>query len=344
LAVPTTRTLGERPSRPLISVVVPCFNEQDSLPLTHGRLIDTLGSSPDLELEIIYVDDGSTDATAAILDDLMRLDSRIVVVTLTRNFGHQAAVTAGLREAGGDAVAVIDADLQDPPEVIVTMIEKWRSGYEIVFGVRAVRHEAWPKRMAYLLFYRLLRALSPVDIPLDSGDFALIDREAVDVLNALPERNRFVRGLRAWIGFRQTGVSYERPPRSAGVTKYTVFRLIKLGFDGIFSLSIKPLSMVFWLGLTSSLGAILCFFLYLLWRILGIRIFGHVPDDVPGFTTIILSLFLLSGIQLISNGLIGEYVGRIYDEAKNRPPYIARPAKRLGKIVSNADAAPKADS
>jgi polyisoprenyl-phosphate glycosyltransferase len=328
-----TRASGERPSRPLISVVVPCFNEQDVLSLTHQRLINTLGSSADLELEIVYVDDGSTDATAAMLDALMRLDGRITVVTLTRNFGHQAAVTAGLCEATGDAVAVIDADLQDPPEVIFTMIEKWRNGYEIVFGVRAVRHEAWPKRMAYLLFYRLLRVLTPVDVPLDSGDFALIDRAAVDVLNSLPERSRFVRGLRAWIGFRQTGVAYERPPRSAGVTKYTWFQLIKLGFDGIFSLSIKPLSMVFWLGLTSSFGAILCFFLYLLWRILGIRIFGHEPDDVPGFTSIILTLFMLSGIQLISIGLIGEYVGRIYDEAKKRPTYVARPAKRLGKIA-----------
>jgi polyisoprenyl-phosphate glycosyltransferase len=339
-----TRASGERPSTQLISVVVPCFNEQEALSQTHRRLIDSLGSSPDLKLEIVYVDDGSTDATGAMLDTLMRSDSRVVVVAFTRNFGHQAAVTAGLREATGDAVAVIDADLQDPPEVIFTMIEKWRSGYEIVFGVRAVRHEAWPKRMAYLLFYRLLRVLATVDVPLDSGDFALIDRTAVDVLNSLPERNRFVRGLRAWIGFRQTGVAYERPPRSAGVTKYSLLRLIKLSFDGIFSLSIKPLSMVFWLGLTSSIGAMICFSLYLLWRILDIRIFGHVPDDVPGFTSIILALFMLSGIQLISIGLIGEYVGRIYDETKNRPTYIARPTKRLGNLTSNTNTAPKADN
>jgi dolichol-phosphate mannosyltransferase len=340
VAALTTRASG---TRPLISVVAPCFNEQDVLPITHQRLVNTLGSSPDFDLEIVYVDDGSNDATPAILDDLMRSDGRIVVVPLTRNFGHQAAVTAGLLEAAGDAVVVIDADLQDPPEVILTMIEKWQSGYEIVFGIRAARPEAWPKRLAYLLFYRLLRALAEVDVPRDSGDFALIDREALDVLNALPERNRFVRGLRAWIGFRQTGVAYERPPRAAGFTKYSLFKLIKLSFDGIFSLSSKPLSIVFWLGLAASLGAVLCFFLYLLWRVTGIQIFGHVPSDVPGFTSIILVLFLLSGIQLISIGLIGEYVGRIYNETKNRPTFLSRPARRLGKRLNRKGTAPKAD-
>lgn len=332
MATLMTTTSGERP-RPLISVVVPCFNEQEVLPLTHRRLVNALGSSPDFDLEIVYVDDGSADASPDILDNLMRSDGRIVVVPLTRNFGHQAAVTAGLLEAAGDAVVVIDADLQDPPEVILTMIEKWRSGYEIVFGIRAARPDAWPKRLAYFLFYRLLHALAEVEIPRDSGDFALIDREALDLLNALPERNRFVRGLRAWIGFRQTGVTYERPPRAAGRTKYSLLKLIKLSFDGIFSLSVRPLSMVFWLGLASSLGAVLCFFAYLLWRIVGFRIFGHLPNDVPGFTTIILTLFLLSGIQLISIGLIGEYVGRVYNEAKNRPTFLSRPAKRLGKRV-----------
>ncbi len=236
-----TSATGQRPSTPLISIVVPCFNEQDVLPLTHRRLVGTLGSSPDFALEIVYVDDGSTDATPALLDDIMRSDRRIVIVPFTRNFGHQAAVTAGLLQAAGDAVVVVDADLQDPPEVVLTMIEKWRCGYEVVYGVRAARADAYPKQLAYLLFYRLLRLLADVDVPCDSGDFALIDREALDVFNALPERNRFVRGLRAWIGFRQIGIEYERPPRAAGTTKYSLLKLIKLSFDGIFSLSVKPL-------------------------------------------------------------------------------------------------------
>jgi len=326
---------GERPARPLISVVVPCFNEQDVLPLTHRRLVETLGGtlgkSRDFDLEIVYIDDGSSDSTPALLDDIMRSDPRVVIVPFTRNFGHQAAVTAGLMQAAGDAVAVIDADLQDPPEVILTMIEKWRSGYEVVFGIRAARRESWPKQLAYLSFYRLLRVLADVDVPRDSGDFALIDRVALDALNALPERNRFVRGLRAWIGFRQIGVPYERPARAAGVTKYSWLKLIKLSFDGIFSLSVKPLSMVFWLGLVSSVGAVVAFFAYLLWHVTGIDIFGHSPSDVPGFTSVILALFLLSGIQLVSIGLIGEYVGRIYNETKNRPTFVARPVKRRGQ-------------
>jgi dolichol-phosphate mannosyltransferase len=311
-----------------ISVVVPCFNEQEALPLTHKRLMDVLGSRPEIDLEIVYVDDGSVDSTSTILDGLVESDRRIVVVPLTRNFGHQAAITAGLKHATGNAVAVIDADLQDPPEVILAMIEKWRSGYEVVYGIRTDRREAWLKRVAYSSFYRLLRVFADVNIPLDSGDFALIDRKALDVLNALPERGRFVRGLRAWIGFRQAGVAYARPARAAGVTKYSLFRLIKLAFDGIFSLSIRPLSMVFWLGVASSAIAMLGFLIYLVWSIIGIEVFGHKPENVPGFTTIVLLLFLLNGVQLISIGVIGEYVGRIYEEAKDRPTFLSRPPKR----------------
>jgi dolichol-phosphate mannosyltransferase len=208
------------------------------------------------------------------------------------------------------------------------MIEKWRSGYEVVYGIRTARQERWLKRVAYGGFYYLLQFFSDVDVPPDSGDFALIDRKALDVLNALPERNRFVRGLRAWIGFRQTGIVYARPARAAGVTKYSPFKLMKLAFDGIFSLSIRPLSMVFWLGVASSTAATLGFLIYLVWSIVGNEIFGRTPQDVPGFATIILVLFLLSGIQLISIGVIGEYVGRIYEEAKDRPTFLSRPPKR----------------
>ena len=315
--------------KPLISVVVPCFNEQDVLLLTHRRLTETLGARSEFDLEIVYIDDGSVDSTPTILDRLSQSDRRVVVLPLTRNFGHQAAVTAGLKHASGDAVAVIDADLQDPPEIILKMIEQWRSGYEVIYGIRAARREAWIKRTAYSGFYRVLRLLSDIEIPLDSGDFALFDRKALDVLNALPEHNRFVRGLRAWIGFRQTGVAYERPPRQAGVTKYSFLRLLRLGLDGIFSFSTRPLSMVLWLGAVSSLGSLLAFLFYFVWSLLGTRIFGHTPQDVPGFTTVILLLFLLSGIQLNSIGIIGEYVGRIYDEAKGRPTFLSRPVKHF---------------
>ena len=309
--------------KPLISVVVPCFNEQDVLPLTHQRLIEVLGNRQDFDVEIVYVDDGSADATPQILDRLIAADDRIVVVSLTRNFGHQAAITAGLQYATGDAVAVIDADLQDPPELIPTMIEKWRSGFEVVYAVRARRQEFWLKRASYAAFYRILRACAQIEIPVDSGDFALMDRRAVDILNSLPERNRFVRGLRAWIGFRQAGVPYDRPARAAGETKYSTRQLVKLAFNGVFSLSSRPLTFIFVLGVITALGAVVGAMLYLTWYVSGIQIFGQAPRDAPGFTSIVL-LLLLSGLQLISLGIIGEYVGRIYDEAKQRPPYLSR--------------------
>ncbi|HTS93435.1 MAG TPA: glycosyltransferase family 2 protein, partial [Stellaceae bacterium] len=200
-----------RNSPALLSVVVPCFNEQEVLPQTHRRLIDVLGREASLELEMVYVDDGSSDATPGILNSFADADDRVVVVSLARNFGHQAAVTAGLQYASGDAVAVIDADLQDPPEVVVEMIAKWRDGYDVVYGVRARREGGIVKRAAYRLFYRFMRAMVSIDVPLDSGDFSLMDRRAVDALNSLPERNRFIRGLRAWIGLRQIGIPYRRP-------------------------------------------------------------------------------------------------------------------------------------
>ncbi len=314
-----------------LSVVVPCFNEQEVVGLTHQRLLAALGGVPELSLEIVYVDDGSSDDTPAILARLSEGDDRVVVVTLTRNFGHQAAVTAGLKHAAGDAVVVIDADLQDPPEVIPAMLEKWRAGYEVVYGVRAKRREAWAKRASYATFYRVLRWLAHVEVPLDSGDFALLDRQAVDMLNSLPERVRFVRGLRAWIGLRQIGLSYQRPLRPAGRSKYSTFRLVKLGLDGIFSMSSKPLTLISLLGIAASACSVLGFVLYLAWRLSGVEVLGVSPKDVPGFTSIILLLLLLSGIQLISIGIIGEYIARIYDETKERPTYLSRDARRARK-------------
>jgi glycosyltransferase involved in cell wall biosynthesis len=314
-------------SKPLISVVVPCFNDQEVVPLTHARLIEVLGSRIDIDLEIVYIDDGSVDDTLATLNNLADRESRAVVVSFTRNFGHQAAVTAGLQYANGDAVVVIDSDLQDPPEVIPAMLDKWREGYEIVYGIRASRQEGWFKRAAYTVFYRLIRSASQIDIPLDSGDFALIDRKAVDALNMLPERTRYVRGLRAWIGYRQIGIPYERPARAAGQSSYTVLKMARLAIDGITSFTSKPLTIIFYLGVLSSISSVLGFIFYLVLNLTGVRVYGLSAQDVPGFTSIVLLLFLLSGIQLISIGVIGEYIARIYDEAKGRPLFLSRDVK-----------------
>ena len=310
--------------RALISVVVPCFNEQDVIELTHQRLVQTLGGQESFELEIVYVDDGSSDQTPAILGKLAASDERVRVIELTRNFGHQAAVTAGLQFADGDAVVVIDADLQDPPEFIPTMIEKWRAGCEIVYAVRARRQEGPVKRAAYFLYYRFLRTMADIEIPLDSGDFALLDRKAVDTLNALPERNRFVRGLRTWIGYKQIGLPYERPARAAGEPKYTFIKLLNLGLNGLFSFSSKPLSLILLMGAISSALSAAAFVLYLVWRLTEIQVFGVSPADVPGFTSLVLLLLFFNAIQLVSIGIIGEYVGRVYDEVKERPTFLAR--------------------
>ena len=314
-------------SKPLISVVVPCFNDHEVVPLTHARLVEVLGSRSDIDLEIVYIDDGSSDDTLATLNNLADQESRAVVVSFTRNFGHQAAVTAGLQYANGDAVVVIDSDLQDPPEVIPAMLDKWREGYEIVYGIRARRQEGWFKLAAYTVFYRLIRSASQIDIPLDSGDFALLDRKAVDALNMLPERTRYVRGLRAWIGYRQIGIPYERPARAAGQSSYTILKMLRLAIDGITSFTSKPLTIIFYLGVVSSIGSVLGFVAYLVLNLTGMKVYGRTAADVPGFTSIVLLLFLLSGIQLISIGVIGEYVGRIYDEAKGRPLFLSRDVK-----------------
>ena len=322
---------NDKPSKPLVSVVVPCFNEEDVLPLTHGRLIEVLGGDNRFDLEIVYVDDGSTDTTAKILEGLIEADDRVVAVQLTRNFGHQAAVTAGLQFATGDAVAVMDSDLQDPPEVILAMIEQWRNGYEVVYGIRAERQEGWFKRLGYYTFYRLFRATADMTVAVDSGDFALIDRVAVDALNALPERNRFVRGLRTWIGYRQIGIPYQRPYRAAGQPKYTFRKLMVLALNGIFNFSAKPLTFILVLGCISSVLSATGFVLFLAWRLTEIQVFGAKPTDAPGFTSIVLLLFLLSGVQLMSIGIIGEYVGRVFHEIKNRPTFLARPPRRKAK-------------
>lgn len=316
---------------PLLSVVVPMYNEEAVAPLTHRTLIETLGSQAGFSLEILYINDGSCDRTEEVLLGLAAHDPRVKVICFSRNFGHQPAVTAGLAHACGDVVAVIDGDLQDPPRVIIEMMEHWRQGYEVIYGVRIQRKEGLLHRFAYAAFYRLFKRIAEIDVPLDSGDFSLMDRSVVDVINALPEKNRFVRGLRAWAGFRHFGHVYERHARAVGDTKYPISKLVRLAFDGIFNFSSMPLEMIFGLGILSSIFAMAAFTLLLLQRVFEFKVFGWGYQEIPGFTTLALTLLLFSGIQLASIGVLGEYIGRIYQEVKNRPPYVVRTVFQAGQ-------------
>jgi polyisoprenyl-phosphate glycosyltransferase len=312
-----------RPSSFLLSVVVPCFNEQDVILLTYKKLVDVLGNRG-FGLQIVFVDDGSNDGTADMAIDLSNGDPRVKAVLFSRNFGHQAAVSAGLANADGDAVVVMDADLQDPPEIVMQMIRKWLDGADVVYGIRTNRKERFFKRAGYKLFYKILQRLASIDAPADAGDFSLIDRKVLDVINQLPEKNRFFRGLRAWSGFRQAGVSYERQARAAGSTKYPLRKLIKLANDGIFNFSTAPLTGVFLVGITMSTVSFMVLVLVLVLRTLDIPIFGMRASDVQGFSSTILTILLIGGIQLVSTGVLGEYIGRIYNETKGRPSYVIR--------------------
>lgn len=327
-----------RPSHFLLSVVVPCFNEKDVILLTYQRLVDVLGDKC-LRLQIVFVDDGSRDGTADIAADIAKEDPRVKTVLLSRNFGHQAAVSAGLAHADGDAVVIMDADLQDPPETVVKMIEKWLDGAEVVYGVRTKRKESLFKRAGYGVFYRIFQRLANIEAPLDAGDFSLIDRKVVEVINGLPEKNRFFRGLRAWSGFRQAGIVYERQPRAAGNSKYPLHKLIGLAKDGIFSFSTVPLTGVFYVGMLMSSVSFAALVLELVLRIFDIPIFGMRPSDVQGFSSTILTILLIGGIQLLSIGVLGEYIGRIYNETKGRPSYVIRE-----KVVKPASAPPSAQT
>jgi len=307
---------GSGESGMLLSVVVPCMNEEEVLRETNRRLIFIL-EGISLSFEIIYVDDGSTDATAELLRDLQAHDPRIRVVRFSRNFGHQIAITAGLEHSSGDAVAVIDADLQDPPEVLLDFVAKWLDGYDVVYGVRTERDgETRFKLWTAKLFYRFIRKLSNTRIPLDTGDFRLMDRRVVDALLSMPERDRFVRGMVSWLGFSQAAVGYRRAPRAAGVTKFSLLKMVRFALDGIFSFSILPLRLATWTGFTASALAILGIAVVVLGRIFG------MPGLVKGWSSTVIAVLFLGGVQLICMGIIGEYVGRIYGESKRRPLYI----------------------
>jgi dolichol-phosphate mannosyltransferase len=266
--------------------------------------------------ELILVNDGSQDRTLEMIRQLHEQNPAVCYLSLARNFGHQVAVTAGLNFARGQVVVVLDGDLQDPPELIPEMIEKWRQGYQIIYAQRIKRHqESFLKRITAYAFYRILRYLADIDIPTDTGDFCLMDRKVVDVINAMPERNRYIRGLRAWVGFKQTAVRFERDPRFAGEVKYTFRKSFNLAIDSLISFSKVPLRLSTYLGLVSAAASLLMGCLVLYWRL------NYPSSAVTGLTAIIVVIFLLASIQLITIGILGEYIGRIYEEVKSRPLY-----------------------
>jgi len=311
-----------------VSVIVPCFNEHEVIASTHAELERCLGQSQDFDFEFIYVDDGSRDGTSDILRDIRKRDPRVKLIRFSRNFGHQAAVSAGIDHAFSDAVAIMDADLQDPPEVLLGMLGKWREGFEVVYGVRRNRKESLFKRACYRIFYRVWQRMADIEVPVDSGDFCVMDRQVAEVLRDLPENARFLRGLRAWAGFRQCGFPYERAARHAGEPKYSFSRLVRLAASGIFNFSDVPLRFISLTGLLTSAGAIVGALFLLLQRVFDVHIFGYTPRDMPGYTSLFLALQFFSGIQLLSLGIIGEYVARMYGEIKRRPVYVV--AERLG--------------
>jgi polyisoprenyl-phosphate glycosyltransferase len=305
----------------VLSIVVPCYNEEAVVREFYRRLLAAL-EGIESDLEIIYTDDGSRDQTATILRELQQRDDRVRVVYLSRNFGHQLAVTAGLEHARGDAVVIIDVDLQDPPEVIPEMIERWRDGYQVVYGLRVRRAgETTFKRWSAKLFYRLLNRLSEIEIPPDVGDFRLLDRQVVDVLLAMPERDRFLRGMISWVGFKQVAVIYDREPRRAGESKYPLMKMLGFALDSVISFSFAPLRLAIWVGF----GAIAAAFAGIIYALV-IRL--YTTEWVRGWASIFTAILFLGGIQLITLGIVGEYVGRIYAEVKMRPLYVVR--ERLG--------------
>ena len=302
--------------RPKYSLIIPVYNEEETLPETYRR-VRAVMDRLDGTVELILVNDGSRDRSLAMLRELHEQDSRVCYLSLARNFGHQIAVTAGLNFVRGEAIVILDADLQDPPELIPSLIEKWKQGYQVVYAQRTQRRkESWLKRFPAYVFYRLMRRFADVDIPLDAGDFCLMDRRVVDVLNSMPERNRYIRGLRSWVGLPQTSIHFERDPRFAGEVKYTFGKSLSLAVNGLVTFSRVPLRLSTYVGLLAAAMAIVMAMLVLYWRI-------HSPNSpLTGFATIMIAIFFLGAVQLVSIGILGEYVGRIYEEVKGRPLYV----------------------
>ena len=304
----------------LISVVIPCYNEAAVLRETHRRLSDMAGQIADATFEFIFVDDGSKDETATVLHELSVADGRVRGLRLSRNFGQQVATTAGFEHATGDAVVLMDADLQDPPELITQMIARWREGYHVAFATRTERPgETGFKLWSAKMFYSLVNRVSQVPIPVDTGDFRLMDRTVVDALLRMPERDRFLRGMVSWVGFRQVAVPYRREPRFAGETKYPLLKMIRFAADGVVSFSFAPLRLAVWTGFF----VIGLAFLGIFYAVL-LRFFADPSQWVRGWASTFVAILFMGGVQLISLGIIGEYVGRIYGEVKQRPLYFVR--------------------
>ncbi len=304
-----------RPADPLLSLVVPVFNEEESI----GIFLDTvvpLMERDGFRFEIVFVNDGSRDNTLGQLLDRSATDRRLKIVNLSRNFGKEAALTAGIDHAKGDVIVPMDIDLQDPPELIEPFMARWREGYDIVYGVRTLRtSDTTAKRVSASWFYRVFNSMSPVRIPENVGDFRLVDRRAIDVLRQLPERNRFMKGLFAWVGFNAIGVPYERPQRAAGASKFNLWRLWNFALDGVVSFSTAPLRAWFYVGVVIAAVAIL----YALFIVTRVLIFGI---DTPGYASLLIVVLLMGAIQLLSLGIIGEYLGRLFLEVKSRPIYV----------------------
>jgi dolichol-phosphate mannosyltransferase len=309
-------------THPVISVVAPVYNEGPTLPLFCQRVIAALEPLGE-PFEVVLINDGSRDNSLDVMRELHARDPRLKVINFSRNFGHQVAITAGIDYAGGDAVVVIDSDLQDPPEVIPQLIAKWREGYGIVFAQRSEREgETWFKKATAAFFYRLIRRITNVNIPVDTGDFRLMDRKVVDALTRMREHHRFMRGLSVWVGFKQTGVEYRRAPRHAGETKYPLSKMVRFALDGITSFSYLPLQLATYFGFTIAIIS-----MFALVAVIILRLSGSQANFYGQASTLVSVLFL-GGIQLIFLGMIGEYLGRIYDEVKRRPLYIV--ADELG--------------
>jgi polyisoprenyl-phosphate glycosyltransferase len=301
------------------SIVAPIYNEIDNLPLLYQRIKEVMDSTGQ-PWELLIVDDGSTDGSTGKIRELAKDDKRVRPIIFARNFGHQVAITAGWDYARGQAVIIIDADLQDPPEVILDLIKKWQEGYEVVYAVREERAgESWFKRFTASFFYRLIARITDVHIPVDTGDFRLMDRKVVDVLKTMRERHRFPRGMSAWVGFKQVGVKYKRAARYAGETKYPFRKMLRLALNAITSFSYLPLQVATFFGFISAGIAIIGIPIVIALRISG-------SPQLTGQATTLIAVLFLGGVQLISLGILGEYVGRLYDEAKGRPLYIVREA------------------
>jgi len=298
------------------SIIIPVYNEEKNITTLYQRLNKVVRSLKK-EHELIFVNDGSSDTTLPKLVELNQSNQQVKVINFSKNFGHQMAVSAGLKYAQGELVAVIDADLQNPPELLPKFFKKAEEGYDVVYAIRTKRKESFLMKLAFATYYRFLKMIAEIDIPLDSGDFCIMKKRVVQAINLLPERNRFIRGLRSWVGFKQIGLEYEREARLAGESRYTFKKLLKLAFDGIFSFSYVPFKFMFYLGLSS----IIFSFLAAIW-VVYMKFFTTNYNRVPGFATTVMLLVFIGGLQLFSMGVMGEYIKRIYDEVKQRPSYI----------------------